>query len=234
MQMNRKLSDHPNIKKKQNLTVRKVHDGEYFNKEYRSLATDGGNIDATYGAEKCSTGMEKRYTDLMDGLTKQIISLNHWREKAIVEAVEKDRYMAVQTLSPCIIVTRTVWSNCVKQNKIQYHFIYRALANLQEQLTDLQQEFDISKEECLGHQNIIQELKLQLEEVSFYATQLYIYIKTSLHIICFSFISCKYFRSNLNYITPRQNFNCNNNRISIHFHVTHVSMINLCTAATHF
>ena len=39
------------------------------------------------------------------------------------------------------------------------------LADLQEQLTDLQQEFDVSKEECLAHQTVIQELKHNLEEV---------------------------------------------------------------------
>ena len=42
---------------------------------------------------------------------------------------------------------------------------FRRLADLQEQLTDLQQEFDVSKEECLAHQTVIQELKHNLEEV---------------------------------------------------------------------
>ena len=43
--------------------------------------------------------------------------------------------------------------------------LFRRLTDLQEQLTELQQEFDVSKEECLGHQKVIQELKLNLEEV---------------------------------------------------------------------
>ena len=43
--------------------------------------------------------------------------------------------------------------------------VFRRLTDLQEQLTELQQEFDVSKEECLGHQKVIQELKLNLEEV---------------------------------------------------------------------
>ena len=43
---------------------------------------------------------------------------------------------------------------------------YRMLADLQGQLTELNHEFDVSKEECLGHQKVIQELKLKVEEVS--------------------------------------------------------------------
>ena len=43
--------------------------------------------------------------------------------------------------------------------------LLRRLTDIQEQLTELQQEFDVSKEECLGHQKVIQELKLNLEEV---------------------------------------------------------------------
>ena len=47
----------------------------------------------------------------------------------------------------------------------QNSFIFRRLTDLQEQLTELQQEFDVSKEECSGHHKVIQELKLNLEEV---------------------------------------------------------------------
>ena len=47
----------------------------------------------------------------------------------------------------------------------QLIYIFRRLADLQAQLTDLQQEFDVSKEECLAHQTVIQELKHNLEEV---------------------------------------------------------------------
>ena len=45
------------------------------------------------------------------------------------------------------------------------YFRFRRLTDLQEQLTELQQEFDVSKEECSGHHKVIQELKLNLEEV---------------------------------------------------------------------
>ena len=60
-------------------------------------------------------------------------------------------------------------NNCIyafwQSRRHNYVSTFRRLADLQEQLTDLQQEFDVSKEECLGHQKVIQELKLKLEEV---------------------------------------------------------------------
>ena len=56
----------------------------------------------------------------------------------------------------------------------QNSFIFRRLTDLQEQLTELQQEFDVSKEECSGHHKVIQELKLNLEEVkSMYLDKMY-------------------------------------------------------------
>ena len=61
--------------------------------------------------------------------------------------------------------------------------ISRRLTDLQEQLTDLQQEFDVSKEECLGHQKVIQELKLNLEEVRLFSLLPWlIFIITIVHI----------------------------------------------------
>ena len=52
-----------------------------------------------------------------------------------------------------------------RKSNVLLKCIFRRIADVQEQLTDLQQEFDVSKEECLGHQKVIQELKLNLEEV---------------------------------------------------------------------
>jgi len=36
---------------------------------------------------------------------------------------------------------------------------------MEHQLVDLQKEYDESKEECLGHQKVIQDLKSSLEQV---------------------------------------------------------------------
>lgn len=37
---------------------------------------------------------------------------------------------------------------------------------MEQQLVDLQKEYDESKEECLGHQKVIQELKSSLEQAN--------------------------------------------------------------------
>ena len=43
---------------------------------------------------------------------------------------------------------------------------FRLIVDLETQLTDLQGEFDASKEECVAHQKVIMDLKLSLESVS--------------------------------------------------------------------
>ena len=49
----------------------------------------------------------------------------------------------------------------------------RALADLENELIKQQSEFDVSNEECVGHQKTIQELKSALDQVHTYIYSLF-------------------------------------------------------------
>jgi hypothetical protein len=46
-----------------------------------------------------------------------------------------------------------------------FFLLSRLLAEMEQQIVELQREYDESKEECLGHQKVIQQLKGSLEQV---------------------------------------------------------------------
>ena len=52
-----------------------------------------------------------------------------------------------------------------KNSKFVFYF---ALADLENELIKQQSEFDVSNEECVGHQKTIQELKSALDQVFIY------------------------------------------------------------------
>ena len=49
------------------------------------------------------------------------------------------------------------------QSKMDLFF--RLIAEMEQQIVEVQREYDESKEECLGHQKVIQDLKASLEQV---------------------------------------------------------------------
>ncbi len=55
-----------------------------------------------------------------------------------------------------------------RKYKISF-FPRRLLAEMEQQIVELQREYDESKEECLGHQKVIQELKGSLDQVKTYS-----------------------------------------------------------------
>ena len=73
--------------------------------------------------------------------------------KLITEAVEKLR---------CELMALKDWKAKATQEIVDRD---RALADLENELIKQQSEFDVSNEECMGHQKTIQELKSALDQV---------------------------------------------------------------------
>ena len=53
----------------------------------------------------------------------------------------------------------------LQQHNQKIDLFFRLIAEMEQQIVEVQREYDESKEECLGHQKVIQDLKASLEQV---------------------------------------------------------------------